>query len=82
MGLDRDHEKLHSDTERAITRILDKAFDDNLGCRAVTLVSLLHDVFLELEDAEDVADIIAAMSHMVIVRATDDSALLYPAGSA
>lgn len=75
-----DHAELHAETERRVRALLSGAFEDST-CRAVVLVSILHDEFNAMDDPDDVADLTAALTGMIISRAMED-VLLNPVGSA
>lgn len=75
-----DHAELHAETERRVRALLSGAFEDSI-CRAVVLVSILHDEFNAINDPNDVADLTAALTDMIISRAAAD-VLLNPVGSA
>lgn len=79
MLTDDEHARRHSAVEEELAQLLEQTFPDEGLCRAVTLISLLYNEFMTLEDADDVAD---ALSDMLMRRAHSDLSLFAPMGNA
>lgn len=83
MTEDERHDQTHEAAEDEIQTLLWGIFPNSeRACRAAVLIKLLHEEFMEMDDAADVADIVDALCHIVVARAYTDMALLNPAGNA
>ncbi len=82
MLTDDEHARRHSAVEEELAQLLEQTFPDEGLCRAVTLISLLYNEFMALEDADDVADVADALSDMLMRRAHSDLSLFAPMGNA
>lgn len=77
------HDQMHETAEDEIQTLLWGVFPNaERVCRAAVLIKLLHEEFMALDDADDVADIVDAIGHMVVARAYSDMTLFNPAGNA
>lgn len=80
---DEEHDALHALIENEILETLDSGFPPaERMCRAALLLKLLHDEFMAMDDAEDVSDIVVAMTGLVMKRTISDHALFDTAGHA
>lgn len=83
MTEDERHDRSHAVAEQEIGDVLWDIFADSERiCRATVLLKLLHDELMEMDDAEDVADIIAAMTGLVVKRTLVDRELFDTMGNA
>ena len=83
MTEDERHDRSHARAEEEIGDILWDIFADSERiCRATVLLKLLHDEFMAMDDAEDVADNVEAMTGLVLKRTISDHALFNAAGHA
>lgn len=83
MTEDERHDRSHARAEQEIGDILWDIFADSERiCRATVLLKLLHDEFMAMDDAEDVADIVDAMTGLVLKRTFADQTLFDTAGHA